>query len=313
MIPESTLSPKQPPQTQPKRSKTKRILKKSKQPETQVDIGALDNRLTRLEKKVDAMSRKQPSRACQIDKDDIDKQLDDQSTPKKRRQDDNDQDPSTGPEKETNKRKKKDSKSSKKDKDQAGSSKKGKSLSKSSKTDKSVHADVTVHDVEIKAGESLEDDVVDDENPTQADASAPKQDKSTWFKTTWFNEMVNVEKDPRTFEDVMGSVVDFTKFTKNCIKKDEITKSDLEGPVFKLLKGKHKNYIELEYNIEKCYLALADQLDWVNPEGDRIPHDLSKPLPLHGALGRLTLLIDFFFNKDLEYLTSGRKRNMLLH
>ncbi|GJY96271.1 hypothetical protein Tco_0512632 [Tanacetum coccineum] len=90
-----------------------------------------------------------------VDKDDMDKQLEDQSTPKKRRQDDNDQYPSA----------------------------QGKSLSKSSKTDKSVHADVTVHDVEMEAGESLEDDVVDDENPTQANASAPKQDKSTWFKT----------------------------------------------------------------------------------------------------------------------------------
>ncbi|GKC02140.1 hypothetical protein Tco_0993750 [Tanacetum coccineum] len=57
LIPESTLSPKQPPQTQLKRSKTKQILEKSKQPETQVDTSALDNRLTRLEKKVDAMSR----------------------------------------------------------------------------------------------------------------------------------------------------------------------------------------------------------------------------------------------------------------
>ncbi|GJS77660.1 hypothetical protein Tco_0727541 [Tanacetum coccineum] len=57
MIFETTLSPKQPPKTQLKRSKTKRILKKSKQPETQVDTGALDNRLTRLKKTGHAMSR----------------------------------------------------------------------------------------------------------------------------------------------------------------------------------------------------------------------------------------------------------------
>ncbi|GJU90845.1 hypothetical protein Tco_1303268 [Tanacetum coccineum] len=29
--------------------------------------------------------------------------------------------------------------------------------------------------------------------------------------------------------------------------------------------------IELEYNIEECYKALSDQLDWNNPEGDRYP------------------------------------------
>ncbi|GJV38658.1 hypothetical protein Tco_1411135 [Tanacetum coccineum] len=43
LIPETTHSPKQPPQTQPKRSKTKRILKKSTRPETQVDIDVLDD------------------------------------------------------------------------------------------------------------------------------------------------------------------------------------------------------------------------------------------------------------------------------
>ncbi|GJW32157.1 hypothetical protein Tco_0052189 [Tanacetum coccineum] len=98
--------------------------------------------------------------------------------------------------------------------------------------------------------------------------------------------MVNSEKNQRTFDDVMGSVIDFTNFTKNCLKKDKITKADLEGPAFKLMKGIHKNYIELEYNFKQCYLAL-------------------KPLPLHDAPGRLTIPVDFFFNKDLEYLTTG--------
>ncbi|GKD04047.1 hypothetical protein Tco_1179021 [Tanacetum coccineum] len=137
------------------------------------------------------------------------------------------------------------------------------------------------------------------EDPAQADASVPRCDKSTWFKKvvikrcefldpkwhkeptaddaleqTWFNEMVNAEKDPLTFDDVMGSVIDFTKFTNNCLKKDKITKVDIEGPTIKLLKAKHRNYIELEYNFEQCYLALIYQLDWVNLEGDRILHDL---------------------------------------
>ncbi|GJU35716.1 hypothetical protein Tco_1184070 [Tanacetum coccineum] len=44
--------------------------------------------------------------------------------------------------------------------------------------------------------------------------------------------------------------------------------------------GTCKSYVELEYNMEECYNALNDQLDWNNPEGDRYPFDLSKPLPL---------------------------------
>ncbi|GJT20730.1 hypothetical protein Tco_0890667 [Tanacetum coccineum] len=230
-------------------------------------------------------------------------QFDEDSLTKRR--DDKDQDPSTGSKMEKKKRKQKDYESSKKDKDQAGSSKKGKSPSKSSKTDKSVNAKDIVHDVEMDVGESVENDVVDAEYPSQADASATKQDKSTWFKTSWFNDMVNTEKNQHTFDDVMVSVIDFTNFTKNFLKKDKIVKAGLEGLAFKLMKGGHKNYIELEYNFEQCYLALSDQLDWVNPKGDKIPYDLSKPLPLHGTLGHLTILADFFFNKDLEYLTIG--------
>nr|GEV14969.1 hypothetical protein [Tanacetum cinerariifolium] len=147
----------------------------------------------------------------------MDKQLEDQSTPKKRRRHDQDQDPS---------------------------------------------ADGTVHDVEMKIRESVEDDVVDVEDPTQADEptvdDAPEQ--------TWFNEMVNAEKNQWTFDVVMGLIIDFTNFTKNCLKKNKITK--------------------------------------VNLKGDRIPHDYRKPLPLHGAPGHLTIPVDFFFNKDLEYLTT---------
>nr|GFB16862.1 hypothetical protein [Tanacetum cinerariifolium] len=62
--------------------------------------------------------------------------------------------------------------------------------------------------------------------------------------------------------------------------------------------------------MEECYRALSDQLDQNNPEGDRCPFDLSKPLPLHGGPGCLTIPTDLFFNNDLEYLTAGNtKRN----
>ncbi|GJT32036.1 hypothetical protein Tco_0922455 [Tanacetum coccineum] len=46
---------------------------------------------------------------------------------------------------------------------------------------------------------------------------------------------------------------------------------------------------------------VSDKLDW----GDRYPFDLSKPLPLQGHLGHLTVAADYFFNNDLEYLKSS--------
>ncbi|GJV41834.1 hypothetical protein Tco_1420274 [Tanacetum coccineum] len=48
----------------------------------------------------------------------------------------------------------------------------------------------------------------------------------------------------------------------------------------------------------------SDKLDWNNPEGDRYPFDLSKPLPLQGHPGYLTIAADYFFNNDVEYLKS---------
>ncbi|GJX71504.1 hypothetical protein Tco_0308675 [Tanacetum coccineum] len=57
--------------------------------------------------------------------------------------------------------------------------------------------------------------------------------------------------------------------------------------------------------MEECYKALYDQLDWNNPKGDRFPFDLSKPPPLKGHPGRLTIPSEYFFNKDLENLKSS--------
>ncbi|GKB56681.1 hypothetical protein Tco_0912867 [Tanacetum coccineum] len=48
--------------------------------------------------------------------------------------------------------------------------------------------------------------------------------------------MVNAEKDPEKFDDLMGSTIDFTKFAKNCLQKDKLMKADLEGPASALLK-----------------------------------------------------------------------------
>ncbi|GJU17748.1 hypothetical protein Tco_1145714 [Tanacetum coccineum] len=65
--------------------------------------------------------------------------------------------------------------------------------------------------------------------------------------------------------------------------------------------------------MEECHLLLTDQIDLVNREGNRIVHDVSKPLPLGGPPGHVTIQTQYFFNKDLEFLVSGSKerRNAL--
>ncbi|GJW66688.1 zinc finger, CCHC-type containing protein [Tanacetum coccineum] len=88
----------------------------------------------------------------------------------------------------------------------------------------------------------------------------------------------------------MATPIDFYKFAMNRLKIDKLTKADLVGPVYNLLKGTYQSIIELEYNMKECYKALTNQLNWENSEGDRCPFDLSKPLSLKGRPSHLTVL-----------------------
>ncbi|GKA42628.1 hypothetical protein Tco_0735288 [Tanacetum coccineum] len=65
--------------------------------------------------------------------------------------------------------------------------------------------------------------------------------------------------------------------------------------------------------MEECHLLLTYQINLVNPEGNRVVPDVSKPLPLRGPPGQVTIQAEYFFNKDLKYLVSSEKdrRNAL--
>ncbi|GJR91470.1 integrase, catalytic region, zinc finger, CCHC-type containing protein [Tanacetum coccineum] len=209
---------------------------------------------------------------------------------------------------------------------------KGKALSKSFKSDKSATAKEPIKEptAEVEMDDAVNttaEDVVYDANQphddsTQAKDKDPMQD---WFKQPprpptpdpewnkrqvvldqpeqpWFNQMVSAIKDPLTFNDLMATLIDFSKYVLNRIKIDNLTQDLLLRPAYNLLKGTCTSSIELEYNFQECFNALTDKLDWNNLEGDHYPFDLSKPLPLQGRPGHLTIAADYFFNNDLEYL-----------
>ncbi|GKC71833.1 hypothetical protein Tco_1117716 [Tanacetum coccineum] len=117
--------------------------------------------------------------------------------------------------------------------------------------------------------------------------------------------MVSAAKDSFTFDELMATLIDFSKYAMNRLKIDNLTQAHLVGPVYELLKGTCTSSIELEYNMEECFKALTDKLDWNNPEGDRFPFDLTKPLPLKGRPGCLTIAVEYFFNNDLKFLKSS--------
>nr|GEV91421.1 hypothetical protein [Tanacetum cinerariifolium] len=89
--------------------------------------------------------------------------------------------------------------------------------------------------------------------------------------------------------------------------------SCLESLAYKLVRPFHKNNISLQFQMEECHLLLTDQIDLLNPEGNRVMHDISKPLPLGGPPGQVTIQTQYFFKKYLEYLVIGDKerRNAL--
>ncbi|GJX09383.1 hypothetical protein Tco_0199242 [Tanacetum coccineum] len=196
-------------------------------------------------------------------------------------------------------------------------SSKGKSLTTSSKSGKStkeqVEEPIFMQDSDYAKHDDAEFDNTDmpmdqgedlgktDEQPN--DEAVPNND---WYKKSrsdtspdpewnegklvddgpeqsWLNDLAKDTKPPLTFDDLMHTPIDFSAFAMNRLKIDNLTKEHLVGPVYNLLKGTCKSYVELDYTMEECYRALSEQLDWNNPEGHRY----------------------FFFNNDLEYLRGG--------
>ncbi|GJS49114.1 hypothetical protein Tco_0599235 [Tanacetum coccineum] len=78
------------------------------------------------------------------------------------------------------------------------------------------------------------------------------------------------------------------------------------GPAFKIVKVFHPNVIHLQYQKKECHKLLIDKVD-----DAIIRYNVSKPLPLGGQPGHVTIQTDFFFNKDLEYLRYGSKGGRL--
>ncbi|GJU71773.1 hypothetical protein Tco_1263178 [Tanacetum coccineum] len=228
---------------------------------------------------------------------------------------DQDEDPSarSNQGKKTKKRRFNESESSKKTSTTKESSK-GKSPARTSKSGKSVTAKESVKEpiFEIASDDveqTFDDKVGDAGQPPHIDADktqpddAPRIPKKDWLKEaprpetldpdwntvktvddtpeqSWFNEIVKAEKPPLTFEELMSTPIDFSAFAMNRLKLNKITRADLVGLMFNLLKGVYKSCVELVYNMEECYRALTDQLDWENPKGHKSQVDMSKPLPL---------------------------------
>ncbi|GJS72857.1 hypothetical protein Tco_0705698 [Tanacetum coccineum] len=116
---------------------------------------------------------------------------------------------------------------------------------------------------------------------TSKDAEPPKRSKSTgsskgntssqlkpksigkfvYAEEQFTSDLAKAKKPPLTFNELMRSPIDFSAYARNRLEISNLTKVDLVGPVYNLLKGTCISCVELEYNMEECYKALTDQLD----------------------------------------------------
>nr|GEV33982.1 hypothetical protein [Tanacetum cinerariifolium] len=110
---------------------------------------------------------------------------------------------------------------------------------------------------------------------------------------------------PPLENSLLAQTGDMAIFMDCICKRQGITKlkpQDLEGLTFELVKVFHPNVIHLQYQMEECHKLLTDSVD-----ESIIRYNVSKPLPLGGPPGHVTIQSDFFFNKELEYLRYGSK------
>nr|GEW56103.1 hypothetical protein [Tanacetum cinerariifolium] len=114
----------------------------------------------------------------------------------------------------------------------------------------------------------------------------------------------NDDEEPKekNFDEFMSTPIEFSALIMNGLNINNLTQETLLGPAFRLLKGTHSNYAELEYDFKKCYKALSEKLDWENTKGGDYPFDLTNPIPLVMNGNLQMVLVDYFFNNDLKYM-----------
>ncbi|GJR89217.1 hypothetical protein Tco_0213228 [Tanacetum coccineum] len=152
--------------------------------------------------------------------------------------------------------------------------------SSSSKKKTAPQSEQPVDDVLIP-----DDEHISDSKDTDA-AYLPKiKARPDWLKPA--NAIANAYKDPEENKLIRktGDRGSFIKWYCKQIRKSKLSKADLEGPAFKLVRPFYKNNISLQFQMEECHLLLTDKIDLVNSKGNRVVPDVSKPLSLGGLPG----------------------------
>ncbi|GKA54157.1 hypothetical protein Tco_0753106, partial [Tanacetum coccineum] len=163
------------------------------------------------------------------------------------------------------------------------------------------------------------DDDQSSQKPRESDASASKQ-RDTGADSSMHRSDPESEHSEQSSDDLSKQDerndsdmedTDNAHITKVRTGKKKLSKADLEGPTFNLVKAFHKNSVFLQYQMDECHKLLTNKVDWSNPEGHQILRNIYEPLPLGGPPGQVTIQPQFFFNRDLDYLLTGDKERRI--
>nr|GEU74234.1 hypothetical protein [Tanacetum cinerariifolium] len=130
-----------------------------------------------------------------------------------------------------------------------------------------------------------------DAEPSKGSKSEESKSPQKWINTI-AKECYKERQPPRTFDELMGTHINFSAFVMNRLKIYNLTQEILVVPAFNLLKGTCKSFAELEFHFKECYKVVNDRLDWHNPEGREYPFNLSKLLALIKDRGRQVVTTD---------------------
>ncbi|GJZ31800.1 hypothetical protein Tco_0576847 [Tanacetum coccineum] len=128
-------------------------------------------------------------------------------------------------------------------------------------------------------------------------------------ENNWANALASTYQAPveNSLLEKTGDMRTFMNWYCQKVGKTELTQADFEGQAYEVVKAFYPDVVHLQFQMEECHKMLTDQIDWANPEGDQVRIDISRPLPLSGPPGHVTIQTQFFFNKDLDYLRYGSK------
>nr|GFB04564.1 hypothetical protein [Tanacetum cinerariifolium] len=83
---------------------------------------------------------------------------------------------------------------------------------------------------------------------------------------SWISALAKQTNACSSFNELLDTPIDFSNFIMNRLGIDTLTLELLAGPTYELMRGSCNSLTKLEYHLEEVYKATTDQLDWVNPE-----------------------------------------------